>query len=140
MDGTPVELDPAVTALAELAREYGHHAGRHYFAGVVADHLGHAITIYRVPDADFDGEVVTLLDGDVEVRLVDAPHTRDELVVARERVWALAEELPITSISLPPDGTRLTVVCDAPVDDVQVELDRVAPGMATATSGRVVPL
>ena len=80
MDGTPVELDPAVTALAELAREYGHHQGRHHFAGVVADHRGHAITIYRVADADFDGEAGTLLDGDVEVRLVDAPHTRDEPV------------------------------------------------------------
>jgi len=132
MEGAPTVYDAGVAALADVAREFGHHAGRHWFSGVVPDHEGGAITVYRVPNPGFDSEIRTLLDGDVEVHLADAPHSRDELLVAREQVWGLADTLAITSVSVPPDGTRITVVADAPADVVQAELDRVVPGLATA--------
>ena len=132
MEGASAVYDADVARLADVAREFGHHAGRHWFSGVVPDHEGAAITVYRVPNPGFDSEIRALLEGDVEVRLADAPHTRDELLVAREHVWGLADTLAITSVSVPADGTRITVVADAPADVVQAELDRVAPGLASA--------
>jgi len=137
MEGAPDVYDAAVAGVADVAREFGHHAGRHWFSGVVPDHAGGAVTVYRVPNAGFDSEIRALLEGDVEVRLADAPHSRDELLVAREHVWGLADTLPIASVSVPPDGTRVTVVADAPADVVQAELDRVAPGLATALAEHV---
>ena len=131
MEGAPEVYDAAVARLADVAREFGHHAGRHWFSGVVPDHERGAITVFRVPNPGFDSEIRTLLDGDVTVHLADAPHSRDELLAVRDQVWGLAEVLPITAISVPPDGTRVTVTADAPPDVVQAELDRVAPGLAT---------
>jgi len=131
MEGGSASYDADVAGLADVAREFGHHAGRHWFSGVVPDHDGGAITVYRVPHEGFDSEILALLEGDVEVRLADAPHSREELLVARENVWSLADTLRITSVSVPADGTRLTVVADAPADMVQAELDRVVPGLAT---------
>ena len=131
MEGAPEPFDPDVAGLADVAREFGHHAGRTWFAGVLPDHERRAVTVYRVPNRAFDSEVRTLLDGDVAVHLADAPHTRDDLLVAREHVWGLADSLSITAISVPVDGTRLAVVADAPEDEVQAALDRVVPGLAT---------
>jgi hypothetical protein len=142
MTDSQVEVDPDVEAVVGLARAYGHNYGRLYFAGVAADHEHRAITVYRVPDPSFDSSVRGLVSGAVTLHLVDAPHTRDDLLVARERVWALADSLPIESISIPVDGSRLTVVADAPVDEVQARLDRVVPGLATAvtaTLGSALP-
>jgi len=124
MTETPVEPDPEVAAVAAVAREYGHHLGRMRYAGVTADHERRSITVYRVPDASFDDALRGLL-------------SRDDLLVARERVWALADSLPITSVGIPADGSRLHVVADAPAHEVQATLDRVVPGLATATSGNV---
>jgi hypothetical protein len=134
MTDSPVELDPDVEAVADLARAYGHNHGRLHFAGVAPEHEHHAITVYRVPDPAFDSAMRGLVGPDVALHLVDAPHTRDDLLVARERVWALADSLPVESISIPVDGSRLTVVVDAPPDDVQASLDRVVPGLATAVA------
>jgi hypothetical protein len=131
MEGPPEVYDAAVAGLADVAREFGHHAGRHWFSGVVPDHERGAITVYRVPNPGFDSEILTLLDGDVTVHLADAPHSRGELLVAREHVWGLADRFPITSVSVPADGTRITVVAEPPADVVQAELDRVVPGLAT---------
>jgi hypothetical protein len=132
--------DADVAALADLAREFGHHAGRLRYAGVAPDHERRAITVYRVPDPGWDAEVRTLLRSDVTVHLADAPHTRDQLLVAREQVWELADTIPITAISLPVDGTMLVVTTDAPADSVQADLDRLVPGLATASTGSAVPL
>jgi len=132
--GVEVEVDPDVEAVGQLVRAYGHNMGRLRYAGVSADHEHRAITVYRVPDPSFDSSVRGLVGPDVALQFADAPHTRDDLLVARERVWALADSLPIESISIPVDGSRLTVVTDAPVDDAQAALDRVVPGLATAVS------
>jgi hypothetical protein len=137
MEGAPEVYDAAVAELADVAREFGHQAGRHWFSGVVPDHENAAITVYRVPNPGFDSELLTLLAGDVAVRLADAPPSRDELLVARDQAWGLADLLPITAISIPPNGTRITVVADAASDVVQAELDRVAPGLATVLVERV---
>jgi hypothetical protein len=131
MEGATEPFDPDVAGLADVAREFGHHAGRLWFSGVLPDHERRAITVYRVPNAAFDSEIRTLLDGAVAVHLADAPHTRDDLLVAREHVWGLADSLDVTSISVPVDGTRLAVSAGAPADVVQTALDRVVPGLAT---------
>jgi hypothetical protein len=137
MTETPVEPDPEVAAVAAVAREYGHHLGRMRYAGVTADHERRSITVYRVPDASFDDALRGLLSRDVTLHIAEAPHSRDDLLVARERVWALADSLSITSVGIPADGSRLNVVADAPAHEVQAALDRVVPGLATATSGNV---
>jgi hypothetical protein len=137
MADSQLEVDPGIAAVVDIVRAYGHNHGRLHYAGVVPDHDARAITVYRVPDPAFDSSVHGLVGDDVSLRLVDAPHTRDDLLVARERVWALADSLPIESISIPTDGTRLGVVADAPVDEVQTVLDRVVPGLATAVPSSV---
>jgi hypothetical protein len=139
MDGTWTPDDAELTALADVAREYGHHLGSARFAGVAVDREAGALTVYRVPDPAFDSELLTLLAGDIPVRLVDAPHSRTELLVARERVWALGDSIPITAISVPPDGTRLVVTADAPEAETQAALDELVPGLAVAASGSAVP-
>ncbi|HSN06449.1 MAG TPA: hypothetical protein VLV82_03815 [Candidatus Angelobacter sp.] len=138
MDDISGENDHELTALADVAREYGHHLGRYRFAGVAVDTEQRTLVVYRVPDPAFDSELLTLLAGDIEVRLVDAPHAREDLLVARERIWALAGDLPITSITIPVDGTRVVVVADAPETETQELLDRLVPGLALATRGDVV--
>ena len=69
-------------------------------------------------------------DAIVRGLIVRRDHTHLTATYAR----ALADSLPIESISIPVDGSRLTVVTDAPVDDAQAALDRVVPGLATAVS------
>jgi len=133
MDSSTEIFDADVAALADLAREFGHHAGRLRFAGVAPDHAHRAITVYRVPDPGWDSEVLRLLQSDVAVHLADAVHTRDELLVARERVWELSGEIAISAISIPVDGTVLAVFADDSVESVQAELDRVVPGLATVS-------
>jgi hypothetical protein len=132
MDSSSELYDADVAALADLAREFGHHSGRLRYAGVEPHHELRAITVFRVPDPGWDSEILRLLRSDVGVRLADAPHTRDELLVARERVWELDGAIPITAISLPADGTVLAVFADAPAESVQAELDRLVPGLAKA--------
>jgi hypothetical protein len=131
MERAAEPFDPDVAGLADVARQFGHHAGRLCYSGVVPDHENRAVTVYRVPNRDFDSEIRALLAGDVAVRLADAPHTRDALLVAREQVWGLADALPILSVTVPADGTRLSVVADAPGDEVQAALDLTVPGLAT---------
>jgi hypothetical protein len=138
MDSEAYDAD--VAALAALAREFGHHAGRLRYAGVAPDHERRSITLYRMPDPGWDAEVRTLLRSDVAVILADAPHTRDQLLVAREQVWDLADTIPITSISIPVDGTMLVVTADAPAATVQAELDRLVPGLAAAAPASTVTL
>jgi len=140
MDSSSELYDADVAALADLAREFGHHSGRLRYAGVEPHHDLRAITVFRVPDPGWDSEVLRLLQSDVDVRLADAPHTRDELLVARERVWELAGTIPITAISLPADGTVLAVFADAPAASVQAELDRLVPGLATAAAASTLAL
>jgi multidrug efflux pump subunit AcrA (membrane-fusion protein) len=93
-----------------------------------------------MPDPGWDSEVLRLLQSDVAVRLADAPHTRDELLVARERVWELTDTIPITAISIPVDGTVLSVCTDAPAETVQAELDRIVPGLAAVAPASAVAL
>ncbi len=140
MDSSTEIYDADVAAMAELAREFGHHAGRLRYAGVAPDHDRRSITVYRVPDPGWDSEILRLLESEVAVHLMDAPHTREELLVARERAWALADSFAITAISIPVDGTTLAVTSDAPAASVQAELDRLVPGLATASPGRTVTL
>jgi len=138
MDSSAEIFDADVAALADVAREFGHHSGRRHYAGVAPDHAARAITVYRVPDPSFDSEISTLLEGGVAVHLADAPHSRDELLVARETVWAYADRLAITAISVPVDGRRLVVTADRPEHEVQAELDLLVPGLATAAPDRSV--
>jgi len=143
MTDSQIEADDDVAAGVGVVRAYGHNYGRLHFAGVTADHDNRAIIVHRVPDPSFDSSVRGLISDAVALDLVDAPHTRDDLLVARERVWGLAEALSIESISIPSDGSRLTVVAGAPVDEVQAALDRVVPGLAVAVSatlGSALPL
>ncbi len=128
------EVDTEVEAAADVVRSFGHHAGRRWFAGVVPDHERRRITVFRVPGPGFDGEVRALVADTVGVDFLDATHPRDDLTAAREAVWLLGDALEIESVSLPPDGTRLTVVVGVDADEAQHRLDAVAPGLTRAVS------
>jgi len=140
MDTAAGTFDADVAATVDLARAFGHHAGRLRYAGVAPDHARGSVTVYRVPDPAFDSEIRTLLQGGVEIVLADAPHTRDELIIARETIWAYADRLAITAISVPVDGTVLVVTTEAPEHEVQAELDLLVPHLARASAGSTVAL
>ena len=61
MDDMAIGPDAELTALADVAREYGHHLGSARFAGVEVDPVDRVLTVYRVPDAAFDSELIALL-------------------------------------------------------------------------------
>jgi len=138
MDETTISIDADVSAAADVAREYGHHAGRSWFAGVTADHPDRTLTVYRVAHSDFDVHMRALVPADIDVVFIDAAHSRDELQVARERVWDLAPELTIEAVAVPVDGSVLTVVVTGIESDAQTVLDRVVPGMASAQTGTTI--
>jgi hypothetical protein len=140
MDETQISMDPALAAAADVAREYGHHSGRRSFAGVAVDEPHQGLTVYRVPNAEFDMRLRDLLPVDVSITLVDALHTRDELQVAREQVWDLATALDISAVAIPVDGTVLTVVVAGSETDAQWSLDEVVPGLARAQSATALPV
>jgi hypothetical protein len=129
--------EPDVSAAADVVREFGHYAGRRFYSGVVADPASASIRVHRVPNADFDGEVLALVAPGVALAFVDAVHTREELSTARETVWLLGDTLGVLSVSLPQDGSRLGVLVsdEAHVAEAQRVLDDLAPGLTRVDAG-----
>jgi len=138
VDESSLPPDSEVSAAADVIREFGHYAGRRFYAGVTPDHAGGSVTVHRLPDRDFDGEVRALVPRTVMLAFADAPHTRDELIAARETVWLLGETLHVQSVSLPQDGTTLTVVVEADADAAQRILDEAAPHLVRVELGTTV--
>lgn len=130
--GSTTRLDEA----AEVARQYGNHAGRHVFAGLRADHETGILTLFRVPTHGFDDEVRTLIGTDVPVEIVDAPHTRSELGVAREIAWSITGDFTVESVVIPDDGSRLRVFVTGSEWDAQRQLDELVPGTADVMVSR----
>jgi hypothetical protein len=93
------------------------------------------LTVYRIPSPGFDSEIQALLGPQVPVEFVDARHSRADLLVAREVVWGLGDDLGVESVSVPVDGSRLDVVVGGNVDDAQAELDRAVPHLVTVRRG-----
>jgi len=128
----PFGADKDVATVADLARQFGHHAGRAWFSGARADEEQGTVTIYRVPNHAFDSELRLLIGDAVPLLFEDATHTRDELIVARETAWTFAESLQIEAITIPDDGRGINVFVNVPVSDAQAALDRYLPGVARA--------
>jgi hypothetical protein len=127
------EPDGPDQALAlDVVRLYGNNDGRLWFAGVLAGGTADEVVVFRRPNADFDGAVAHLVPDGVRVTFVDAPHTRAELLEAREEVFDLTEELHVIDVRLPTDGSTLAVSVDGPVEDADVVLSRRVPGLARA--------
>ena len=137
MDADPFgpDHDAVAVAVADLARQYGHHAGRAWFTSARATDA--TVTVYRVPNPAFDSELLVMLGTDVPVEVRDARYTRDELIVAREEAWALADDLHIDAITIPDDGSGIHVFVHASVEDAQAALDRRLPGIARAHDARL---
>lgn len=132
MDADPYASDTDAATIAALARQFGHHAGRAWFSGARVDEARGVITIYRVPNRGFDDELKRLVGDAVPLEFQDTIHTRDELLVARETAWGLAEPLQIEAITIPDDGSGITVYVHVPVASAQESLDRLLPRLATA--------
>jgi len=130
--GPASRLDEA----AEVARQYGHHAGRHVFAGIRADHETGVLTLFRVPTHGFDDEVRALIGDDVAVEIVDALHTRAELTIAREMAWSISGDFTVESVVMPDDGSRLRVFITGSEWDAQRQLDDLVPGTADVMVSR----
>jgi hypothetical protein len=130
--GSTTRLDEA----AEVARQYGHHAARDVYAGLRVDQEAGVLTLYRVPTHSFDDEVRTLIGEDVTVEIVDAPHTRSELSIAREVAWSLTGDFTIESVVIPDDGSRLRVFVTGSEWDAQRQLDELVPGTADVMVSR----
>ncbi|HET7902514.1 MAG TPA: hypothetical protein VFL59_15130 [Candidatus Nanopelagicales bacterium] len=127
------EPDGPDQALAlDVVRLYGNNDGRPWFAGVLAGETGDEIVVFRRPNVDFDGAVAHLVPDGVHVTFVDAPHTRAELLEAREEVFDLTDELHVVDVRLPTDGSTLAVSVEGPVEDADVVLSRRVPGLARA--------
>jgi hypothetical protein len=137
VNADPFGASQDVATIAELARQFGHHAGRAWFSGARADELAGNVTVYRVPNHAFDDELHLLLGTDVPVLLHDARFTRDELIVAREEAWAFGDDLQIDAITIPDDGSGINVFVHVPVDDAQAVLNRTLPGIARAHDARL---
>lgn len=122
----PVEtVEDVLADAAEQIRQYGNHAGRFSFAGVRVQDEG--LVVYRVPNPGFDDEVRALL-GDVPVEIVDAVHSRAELMIAREAAWTVRGGFEVESVVLPDDGSRVRVFVAGSTWDAQEALDREVPG------------
>ena len=133
----PVNVDPFgadkdVATVADLARQFGHHAGRAWFSGARADEEQGVVTIFRVPNQGFDSELRLLIGDAVPLVFQDATHTREELIVARETAWTFAESLQIEAITIPDDGRGINVYVNVPVASAQETLDRFLPHVARA--------
>jgi hypothetical protein len=135
VDADPHGQDNDADAVADLARQYGHHAGRSWFTSARA--ADGTVTVCRVPDPAFDSELLVMLGTGVPVTLKDARFTRQELIIAREEAWVLADDLKIDAITIPDDGSGINVFVHASVADAQAVLDRRLPGMATAHDARL---
>jgi hypothetical protein len=92
--------------------------------------------VHRRPHPDFDAAVLALVGDRVPVELWPARFTRDELVDVEETVWGLDEVLDIEAVVRPADGSGLLVHVGGSVSRAQVELDRVALGVAVALPPR----
>ena len=66
----------------------------------------------------------------VRVTFVDAPHTRAELLEAREQVFDLTDEIQVVDVRLPADGSALKVEVAGPAEDAVVVLRARVPGLA----------
>lgn len=137
MDADPYGASRDIATIAEMARQFGHHAGRSWFSGARADEETGSVTVYRVPNGSFDDELRLVLGPDVPVLVQDARFTRDELIVAREEAWAYGDDLQIDAITIPDDGSGINVFVHVPVDDAQAVLNRTLPGMARARDARL---
>lgn len=132
VDADPYGIDHDVATVADLARQFGHHAGRAWFSGARADEAAGVVTVFRIPDETFDGELRLLLGTSVQILLEDARYTREELTVAREEAWGFGDDLQIEAITIPDDGSGINVFVHAPVADAQAVLSRALPGVARA--------
>ncbi len=129
-------LDGPDRALAtDVVRLYGNNDGRTWFAGVRLGDADDEIVVFRRPAPDFDGAVARLVPDGVRVTFVDAPHTRAELLEAREQVFDLTDEIHVVDVRLPTDGTTLSVEVDGAADEAAAVLQRRVPGLA-AVVGR----
>lgn len=126
-------VEDVLADAAEQIRQYGNHAGRFSFAGVRVQDGG--LLVHRVPNPAFDGEVRALL-GDVPVEILDAVHSRAELMVAREAAWTVTGAFEVESVVLPDDGSRVRVFVAGSTWDAQEALDREVPGCAEVVASR----
>lgn len=136
MEQRGTENDPALADAVEVVRQYGHHAGRHVFAGARADHETGVLTIYRVPTHSFDDEIRALVGDAVQVEIQDALHTRNDLSIAREVAWSIQGDFTVESVVIPDDGSRLRVFVTGSEWDAQSQLDAAVPGTADVMVSR----
>ena len=132
VDADPFGTNQDAAAVADLARQFGHHAGRTWFSGARADETRGVVTIYRVPNRGFDDELRLLVGDAAQLEFQDSLHTRDELIVARETAWGFADSLQIEAITIPDDGSGINVYVNIPVASAQETLDRFLPRIARA--------
>ena len=135
MEADPFGADKDVATVADLARQFGHHAGRAWFSGARADEEQGTVTIYRVPNHAFDDELRLMIGYSVPLVFADAIHTRDELIVARETAWTFADSLQIEAITIPDDGSGINVYVNVPVADAQ-DAPRPLPAQPRACARR----
>ena len=121
---------PDLTLAIDVVRLYGNNDGRQWFAGVLAGDADDEIVVFRRPNPDFDGAVVRLVPDGVRVTFADAPHSRAELLEAREQVFDLTDEIQVVDVRLPADGSALKVEVAGPAEDAVVVLRARVPGLA----------
>jgi hypothetical protein len=136
MSGDPMHGTPDLALAVDVVHLYGNNDGRLWFAGVRLDESNNHLVVFRVPGGDFDAIVTDIVPTGVQVDFVDAPHTRAELLEARERVFDLTDKIAVVDIRVPNDGTTISVDVSGSADDAELLLRREVPGLVSV---RVTP-
>ncbi|HEY5136454.1 MAG TPA: hypothetical protein VIJ41_11725 [Candidatus Nanopelagicales bacterium] len=131
MDPTITDADSALESAAATLRAFGLTDGRTSYAGLRLDHRRQATVIYRVPNPEFDRQVLELSGSPTVVILEDAAHARIDLEAARDRVWDLPGAEDITGLSVPIDGSTVKVAFDGDAAAAQAWMDIAIPGLVT---------
>lgn len=134
MDTPTTGSRPDVDLALDVVRLYGNNTGRDWYAGVRASTEDDEIVVFRKANADFDGAVAKLVPDGVRVTFLDAPHSRAELLEARERVIDLTDVISLVDVRIPADGTQLRVAVGGSVQDAEQLLRQQVPGMASVSA------
>lgn len=124
---------PEVWDAMERIRSYGEESGAAYYSGLKPS--AQSITVYRKPDAGFDGHVRDLA-GDVRVDFKKSRYTLRENEELQFAVAATKHpDYQVTSVSAEPDGQTLVVAVAGDTDKARDDLSTRYPGRVEIRSG-----
>jgi hypothetical protein len=141
---SPVSADPALTAAAGTVEPFLRASFGDSFAGLVLDHPGRTLIVYRLPDPDLDAAVRERVTT-VRVVLRDAKQSLRQLEELAARViddtdyWR-DHGVTVNGAGPAPDGSGVDVMtADGSPGDQQAMDERYGTGAVRVSPGSAVP-